>query len=531
MKKILIFSLLGLLLAVACRKDPLPQPTDGTIKGCAEIFLIDTITNGDNIGFGVALTPAYLWQPGQTLRIRFLGGSSLVQSKVRQFAEQWLRYANIKYNWVASGDSEIKIQFTPGGSWSYVGKQTPPSSSNEPTMNFGWFDDGTSDTEFQRTTVHEFGHALGLKHEHQHPKNNIPWDVPAVYRYYAQQGWTQAQVDQHVLNRYTTDLTQFSDYCPSSIMHYPIPNQLTIGDFEVGWNTSLATCDIDFIKSLYPQDNRPFGSFDVVISGYGNTGGEAQGDYDGDGKVDIGLHQNGKWYIDYANNGFGSWDKILNNYGSDGGEAQGDYDGDGKTDIGLHKDGKWYIDYANNGFGSWDKILNNYGSNGGEAQGDYDGDGKTDIGLHKDGKWYIDYANNGFGSWDKILNNYGSNGGEAQGDYDGDGKTDIGLHKDGKWYIDYANNGFGSWDKILNNYGSDGGEAQGDYDGDGKTDIGLHKDGKWHIDYANNGFGSWDAIYDGYGKAGGEAQGDYNGDGKDDIGIHQNNVWHIDYAK
>jgi len=52
-------------------------------------------------------------------------------------------------------------------------------------MNFGWFDDNTSDSEFSRTVIHEFGHALGMIHEHQHPLAAIPWDKDKVYTYYA----------------------------------------------------------------------------------------------------------------------------------------------------------------------------------------------------------------------------------------------------------------------------------------------------------------------------------------------------------
>lgn len=53
-------------------------------------------------------------------------------------------------------------------------------------MNFGWFTNYTSDTEFSRTIIYEFGHALGLHHEHQSPTANIQWNKEKVYEYYGE---------------------------------------------------------------------------------------------------------------------------------------------------------------------------------------------------------------------------------------------------------------------------------------------------------------------------------------------------------
>ncbi|SCN42212.1 Uncharacterized protein BCRIVMBC938_06247 [Bacillus wiedmannii] len=35
-------------------------------------------------------------------------------------------------------------------------------------------------------------------------------------------------------------------------MQYPVPNELTIGDYEVGWNKHLSELDGKFIQELYP---------------------------------------------------------------------------------------------------------------------------------------------------------------------------------------------------------------------------------------------------------------------------------------
>lgn len=102
-----------------------------------------------------------------------------------QYANEWSKYANITFKFITSGTAQIRVTFTQGaGSYSYLGTQALNRPSNSETMNFGWFNDSTTDTEFSRTTIHEFGHALGMIHEHQHPLANIPWDKEKVYTYY-----------------------------------------------------------------------------------------------------------------------------------------------------------------------------------------------------------------------------------------------------------------------------------------------------------------------------------------------------------
>ncbi|MEL6393958.1 MAG: hypothetical protein AAFR97_14520, partial [Bacteroidota bacterium] len=140
-----------------------------------------------------------------------------------------------------------------GSSWSMLGRQALNAPANRPTMNFGWFTDSTPEYEFRRTVLHEFGHALGLLHEHQNPVGGIPWNEQAVYDFYWRtQGWNQQTTYQNVMARQNADETQYSAYDAQSIMHYPIPTQLTRGNFEVGLNTTISATDAAFIAQAYP---------------------------------------------------------------------------------------------------------------------------------------------------------------------------------------------------------------------------------------------------------------------------------------
>jgi hypothetical protein len=203
-----------------------------------------------------AVETAKKWKSGRTLRVRFLGGHPAVKQKVVQYAKQWEQHCSIRFDFNDAPDAEIRVAFLAGeGSWSYLGTDNLSIPRNEPTMNFGWLTPGSAESEFERVIVHEFGHALGLIHEHQNPVGNIPWNKPVVYNYYQgpPNNWTKADVDNNLFKRYEKSKTQYSKFDKSSIMLYPIPAQfVTDPNFVVGSNTKLSDTDKSFIKSLYP---------------------------------------------------------------------------------------------------------------------------------------------------------------------------------------------------------------------------------------------------------------------------------------
>jgi serralysin len=195
------------------------------------------------------------WAPGQTLRVRFLGGEPEIKRKVQQKAKDWENYANIKFDFVSDGNADIRIAFEPDGSWSYMGNDATDIPQNEPTMNFGWLDADTTDDEYSRVVKHEFGHALGCLHEHQNPSGSIPWDKEAVYKYYMgpPNNWTKEDVDHNLFARYNKNITNFTNLDPTSIMLYPIPAEFTTNRKAIGGrNSDLSQQDKTFIKEQYP---------------------------------------------------------------------------------------------------------------------------------------------------------------------------------------------------------------------------------------------------------------------------------------
>ncbi|PET74810.1 hypothetical protein CN533_05050 [Priestia megaterium] len=203
----------------------------------------------------MALMKFKKWQPGRNIRVRFLDGVPDVQEKVEKYAHQWEKYANIKFIFGNDPDAEIRISFNEKGSWSYIGTDCLSIvDKNQPTMNYGWLRSDTPEEEYSRVVLHEFGHALGCIHEHQNPTTNIPWDEDAVYSYYMgpPNNWTKEQIDQNIFKHYSRTITNFTSFDKKSIMLYAIPNSLTEGDYEVGWNKNLSEMDKQFMNEMYP---------------------------------------------------------------------------------------------------------------------------------------------------------------------------------------------------------------------------------------------------------------------------------------
>lgn len=51
-------------------------------------------------------------------------------------------------------------------------------------------------------------------------------------------------------------MTQFSIFDPDSIMIYPIPEELTLGRYEVDWAPDLSVVDREWIGVVYPSSAR-----------------------------------------------------------------------------------------------------------------------------------------------------------------------------------------------------------------------------------------------------------------------------------
>lgn len=193
------------------------------------------------------------WSAGYPLRITFLEGLQEVQQKVIFYAQQWLEYANISFNFGNDSDAEVRITFKEGFSQSYIGISALYAQKSAATMNLSLtpFD---SEEEYSRIVLHEFGHALGLIHEHQSPSTGIQWDYQAVIQELTSPPYncTRKEIEENYFDRLAITQTQYTRFDQKSIMLYRIPARWTLDGFSTPWNTTLSATDKQFISKLYP---------------------------------------------------------------------------------------------------------------------------------------------------------------------------------------------------------------------------------------------------------------------------------------
>jgi hypothetical protein len=214
-----------------------------------------TLQAEERVGGSLEYTPQ-LWENGSTLRISFLDGDPQVQQKVKQVAALWTEHANLKFEFVAAREGDIRISFKHPGSWSMLGKAALEAPKNQPTMNFGWLLPSTPAEEYSRIVLREFGFALGLIPEHQNPNAEIPWNIERVYAYFSgpPNNWTRDDVNRNILDKYSRQsLPDYRPFDKQSVMLFPIAKELTLGGFEVGVNSKLSESDKSFIARLYPK--------------------------------------------------------------------------------------------------------------------------------------------------------------------------------------------------------------------------------------------------------------------------------------
>jgi len=198
----------------------------------------------------ISWTPLYsLQQSGQPLdpletQVRNLTPQ---QAIIKVVNERIIPLVNLDIKFVSDiRQANIRISFNKDGAWSYVGNDALNyTDPNVPTMNFEWLD--------VATIIHEFGHAMGMIHEHQNPFGKpIDWNDKAVFEWARRtQGWSDSITRENILNRYDTNQLNGSNYDPKSIMLYFFPAELTNDHVGTKQNTRLSPIDCIWLSKMY----------------------------------------------------------------------------------------------------------------------------------------------------------------------------------------------------------------------------------------------------------------------------------------
>jgi hypothetical protein len=226
------------------------------------------------------------------IKLAFLDGNQHQKDWVKKVINENMvpLLSKLTFQWdVPIEDAYIRISFSiPKQAWSTVGIDCFQVQSPQPTMNLGWLDD---DIQFNgsephkntgQVVLHEFGHAMGMIHEHTNPKNNpIVWNKEVVYTTLLQtNGWDREKVDNNMFEKYgdaelcqvakempngaerDADITNFcegrlvngSAYDVTSIMHYWYPpDWITEGPTDIPINITLSDMDKKWLIKYYGE--------------------------------------------------------------------------------------------------------------------------------------------------------------------------------------------------------------------------------------------------------------------------------------
>ncbi len=251
------------------------------------------------------------------------------------------------------------------------------------------------------------------------------------------------------------------------------------------------------------------------------------GDFNGDGRSEMGIYYKGQWFIDL--NGNGRWDE-SDLWAQLGTEMDlpvvGDWDGDGKDDIGIfgpewrgddraiaaepglpdsHNEyrrtlvrinnppknlppepaeatsGRRALKHTAEGVPREDVIdhVFRFGvSVDLPVAGDWNGDGISSIGVFRAGTWILDADGDGRLTDRDLVVHFGTEGDlPVVGDWNGDGIDDIGVFRQGTWILDSnGNRRLDAGDKRFQMGEANDLPVVGDWNGDGCDDPAYYRD-------------------------------------------------------
>ncbi len=219
------------------------------------------------------------WPPTYArLRVCFMGGNDEANAKVAKIANRWaddpgmglkLDFGKMKKPRLCKAggrDSQIRISYNQPGYWSQLGQNSVVyTAQEEPSMNLDGMDSNAgalNNPEIEGVILHEFGHALGLLHEHQSPAatcgNEFNWEYITNYLKGEPNNWDDETIKFNLAPFAGEDL-MLTDFDSKSVMLYFFPTEYYLAGqnstcYIPHSNDSISETDRVTVEYMYPSD-------------------------------------------------------------------------------------------------------------------------------------------------------------------------------------------------------------------------------------------------------------------------------------
>lgn len=187
--------------------------------------------------------------------------SSAVADRIAAFANIWNKYSALSFAWTNDrAAADFRIDFKADGYWSYMGTDCKSIPANQNTMNLQGMNSTTfSEREGMRVIPHEFGHAIGMPHEHTRSAivaRLDPQKTIAVFR--RDQGWNEQTVRAQILTPIAESaLHAATAPDESSIMCYWFTGECTKDGRPIVGGSTLSDLDKQYAAKIWPKTDVP----------------------------------------------------------------------------------------------------------------------------------------------------------------------------------------------------------------------------------------------------------------------------------